>query len=127
MQPLVQGLLFGGLAVAMAMGALPHSPSRNTSAPNEKRVSLTVPVQAAKVAPGTLSQAQVIPQRVSTSAAINQYHIQVIDPPPGWQTHIPCLRPPASFRADMPMLEPQGILGTNRTAVPSARIIMRPR
>lgn len=124
MQPLLHGLLLGGIAAAMLIGAMPHSTPRSAPASGEKRVSVTVPVQDAKVA---LSQAQVILQRTSTPPAITQYHIQVIQPSPGWQAHIPCLRPPASFRADMPVLEPRGILGTNRTMVPAPRITVRPR
>ncbi|GIV17586.1 MAG: hypothetical protein KatS3mg022_3021 [Armatimonadota bacterium] len=128
MPPLVQGILLGGLATVMVLGALPHVTSPNTSTPNEKRVSPVVSAQTAKAIPSdTLSQKSVVLQHISALPVINQYHLQIIEPPPGWQGYIPCARPSASFRADMPVLQPGGILGTNRTMTPPARIMVRPR
>lgn len=128
MQPLVQEVLLGGLATVMVLGALPHVTSPHTPTPNEKRTSTVVSAPTVKAIPSdTLSQKPIVLQRTSALPVMNQYHLQIIEPPPGWQTHIPCARPPALFRADMPVLQPEGILGTNRIMTPPVRIMVRPR
>ena len=132
MQPLVQNLLLSGLAMTMVMGALPHSISAPNATSDKKQASISVPdilqaVRQKQLASGAMSRVQGMPLRVSTPPAINQYHMQIIEPAPGWQAQIPCLRPAASLRADMPVLQPEGILGTNRTTTPPVRIMLPSR
>ncbi|MCL6476046.1 MAG: hypothetical protein K6U75_13460 [Firmicutes bacterium] len=127
MQPLVQSLLFGGVAAATVIAVLPHVSPQNSPPPNEKYTPVAAPVKTVRAASSGQTQTQTILPRTSTQPAINQYHVQVIEPAAGWQRYMPCLRPPASFRADMPCRQPEGILGTNRTVTPPVRTTVRPR
>jgi hypothetical protein len=126
MQPLVQSMLLGGVA-ATVIAALPHVGLQNSPPPHEKRTPVAAPVKTVRAASGGQPQTQSIPLRTSTQPVINQYHVQVIEPPLDWQGYMPCLRPPASFRTDMPCLRPEGILGTNRMVTPPVRLMVRPR